>query len=96
MYAFDGHMLSWGPWLQYATEIVMIVPVLIGLEQWIRNRKPLLFIISFSMLLISRNAAYLFIYSLYVMIYIIGRELYLDKNKRFIIVCSILFIIIGT
>ena len=85
-YAFSGVMLCRGPWWHYATEVVMVVPVLIGLEKWYRNNNSLYIVVSFALLLISRYATFLYIYSFYVYGYVVFRCIY-DGNIQF---CNLL------
>ncbi len=78
-YACSGVMLCRGAWWHYATEVVMLVPFLIGLEKWYRNRKSMFVIIAFAALLISRYVTYLYVYSLYSFGYLLLRNAFDSK-----------------
>lgn len=76
LYSCSGVMLCRGAWFHYATEIVMIVPFLIGLEKWYRNHKSLFIVPAFAMLILSRFATYACIYTIYAFAYIVLRTLF--------------------
>ena len=78
LYAFNGVMLIRGPWIHYATEVVMMPLFLIGLEKYYKNKNKLLFPIVFALLLASRGAMYIYIYSLFSYFYIILRKWFDD------------------
>lgn len=87
-YACSGVMLCRGAWWHYATEVVMLVPFLIGLEKWHRNHKSLFIIPAFAALLVSRYATYVYIYTLYAWGYLMLRH-YL-RQKFSIFNCALL------
>ena len=78
LYAFNGHMLVRGPWMHYATEVVMVVPWLIGMEKWCKNRNFIVFPIAFALLLVSRAASYAYLYTILTFAYIFFREIYVN------------------
>lgn len=81
-YTFSGTMLCRGPWFHYATEVVMIVPVLIGLEKWYRNNESWFITVSLAFLIVSRYPTYIYVYTLYVFGYILLRY-WFDYNFSF-------------
>lgn len=76
MYAFNGHMILRGMWIHYATEVVFVALWLWALEMLFQERKKWFFSVSFAILLISRNIAYIYIYSILTYLYITLREIY--------------------
>lgn len=76
-YAFNGHMILRGLWMHYATEVVFAALWLWALERY-HNGKKLMFPIAFAVLLLSRNASYIFIYSGLSFFYVIVRECFAE------------------
>lgn len=72
-YAFNGHMVCRGLWFHYATEVVFAALLLWALERYCRGKK-LLFPAALGLLFLSRNAAYVYIYSGLSYLYIILRH----------------------
>lgn len=79
LYAFNGHMICRGIWIHYATEVVYVAFWLFGLELYYNKKNKFIYPISFALLLLARNASYIYIYSGLSFFYIIFRDLF--KNK---------------
>lgn len=73
IYAFNGQMFSWGLWMHYASEVVFIALWLYAMELHYKRKNLWLFPIVFALLLLSRNASYLYIYSLMTYLYMAMR-----------------------
>ena len=76
-YAFNGHMLCRGIWIHYATEVVFAALWLWALERFHRGKK-LLFPVALAILFLSRNAAYVYIYSGLSFFYVIIRHVFFE------------------
>ena len=74
-YAFNGHMLCRGIWIHYATEVVFVALWLWALERFHRGKK-LFFPVALALLFVSRNAAYIYIYSGLSFFYVIVRHIF--------------------
>lgn len=70
LYAFNGHMILRGIWIHYATEVVFVAIWLWAIERFYENKNKILFSICFALLVLSRNAAYIYIYSGLTFVYI--------------------------
>lgn len=79
LYAFNGHMICRGIWIHYATEVVYVAFWLWGLELYSNKKNKFIYPISFALLLLARNASYIYIYSGLSFFYMIFRDLF--KNK---------------
>ncbi|USF25740.1 hypothetical protein N510_000652 [Firmicutes bacterium ASF500] len=73
LYAFNGHMICRGLWMHYATEVVFVALWLWSLERYYHGKR-LMFPISVALLLLSRSAAYFYIYSGLSFFYLMIRE----------------------
>ena len=74
-YAFNGHMMCRGIWIHYATEVVFVALWLWALERFHRGKK-LFFPVALALLFVSRNAAYIYIYSGLSFFYVIVRHIF--------------------
>ena len=74
-YAFNGHMLCRGIWIHYATEVVFVALWLWALERFHRGKKYF-FPVALALLFVSRNAAYIYIYSGLSFFYVIVRHIF--------------------
>jgi len=78
MYSFNGYIILWGQHYQFATIMVLLPLLLYAVEIWIKNNKWVLFACTIA--LISIHYYYfLYMVTLYSIIYILFRYLYLSS-----------------
>lgn len=88
LYAFNGHAIMRGAWIHYMTEVTLVALWLLGLEKYLKNKTKLLFPISLAVLFVSRNVAYVYVYSVLTFLYLILRTLAQGKyDLKKIILC---------
>lgn len=78
-YALNGHMVLRGIWVHYATEVVLVALCLWALEKYYNGSNKYFYPITFAVLLCSRSASFIYIYSGLSFAYIIFRRCF-DKG----------------
>lgn len=81
LYAFNGHALVRGAWMHYMTEVVLVALWLLSLERYINKKNKLLFPICLALLFVSRNVAYVYVYSILTYAYLIIRIIVGSKSS---------------
>lgn len=89
-YAFCGHMIVRSTWASYAGDCVVIALLLLGLEDYLKRKKVILFIVAIAFLGFTRSLIYVVLYSGISFVYITFRysllnEFHLKEYLKFML-----------
>ena len=100
LYAYNGYIILWGQHYHFGAVIVFAPFVLWGFEKWIRERKPILYILSLFLIAFS-GYYFLYMFAIFFIIYVLIRyfEIYKFALRHFCIyilkIASISILAIG-
>ncbi|EIQ01656.1 Bacterial membrane protein YfhO [Opitutaceae bacterium TAV1] len=83
LYAFSGHIIARGPWLNYATEAVVFSFCLVAFENYIKNNKnPCLIVLSIFLIPACLGIFYIYTFAVMLGIYSLIRVWQINENTH--------------
>lgn len=82
LYSFSGIVIVRGAWIHYTTEVFFLALLLWALERYFQEKKYALLITSICFLFCHRGVYYVVLYSLFLLVYAVGRYYCIREDNR--------------